>query len=1263
MHRRLPFLFLLLIPSWIIAQNCKINTASNKVCLGNTLLFTVSYDPGLTPTSYSWNFGNAATSTQPSPVYQYPSRGKYVPTVTINFSNSPSCTVSGDTIRVVDNPKADFSVSTPLTQCFKNNNTCMVDLSTPGLDQAPLTTRLFLYGDGSFQSPAPGAGSTFCHNYATPLGGVFTLVLEVTDTNNCMSRKERKDHITIFSKIPDLSFQTNYVTQCGVTPVQFVNTSKITASQITSYSWDFGDGSTASSPWTNFTHTYTKSGQFDAKFSVIDKNGCRDTITLIKAAENYRIDSTIYFNNPRNQCYYHNGYKFYSKNTFGAQHWWAYYKVGDPVRIDTVMVSTVDTINFPDCGTYQVRMYVKLGNCFVRIDTTVTINGPKAVIETMNDAIINSIQCEVHDTTYYRTPVGDHSCYNNNGAMFRLWDFDDPFAPPCTTDTKSGLNVGVNCRFSKDSVRVKHRYYDGQDRCYFPKLMMYDASIGCADTSSASMKLTQPDAGWDSTSNPIRKGLYHRTAKPCLDQSITFFLDETLPKCGREKIWFMADSICPGAVWTPLDSSSNIFTWTYTSTCDPRGYVTVGLIIKNGKDKNGNDCYDTAWYHWMFKFFPINPMFNVTRMTTGCGPWTVRLSMVDSIQDSLKTVQISFGTTGGLRSINFGPNDSIIPSQYFTYNRQGLYKITLGITNTRGCSKSYEYYISFGFLRSFKPDRPVLCLHDSLTLIDDVSYYNSGYAYWRDTLRFKAGLEQLYWDYGDGKGFIGKGALPKYKYDRIGNYKIRMVAIDSLGCRDTFLYLPSVKVVDIKSAIKPMLPRYLCAPQILNFTDQSLYFDSSSLYNQTPYDTILYWYWDFGDKKVPSLLQHPVHDFTANGNYSVKLIATTSQGCVDSTTVPIWIDGPRPKFDIISDTIGCAPFEVKLKNTTGYPLVNWVWYFRDQNNATASTQLDTNVTHTYTKGGIYKIYLVGEDTVFNPFTMQYKTCLSVFPDSMNANAERRQVRVIDPLKARLEAPDTVCAGIPFDMVAHPDQLVPAFKWMTGDTNLVKQTLFPDTVFKHVYMHTGLFTAKMYPVMSGTVCTDTVSKDIVATNVQAAFDMDQTELPLVKFANKSVGAVRYEWDFGHPRSGSNNFSTLKDPVHSFTGDSGSFLVCLKAFNNQDCYDSVCKRTLPAEVRLILPNVFTPNNDGQNDAFDIDVVGNHTYSIVIYNRWGNKVFEGDRDGYGNDGNNWNGKNFNNGSECPEGTYYFLFKYQLVNMNAPKTVHGTVTLIRDE
>lgn len=68
----------------------------------------------------------------------------------------------------------------------------------------------------------------------------------------------------------------------------------------------------------------------------------------------------------------------------------------------------------------------------------------------------------------------------------------------------------------------------------------------------------------------------------------------------------------------------------------------------------------------------------------------------------------------------------------------------------------------------------------------------------------------------------------------------------------------------------------------------------------------------------------------------------------------------------------------------------------------------------------------------------------------------------------------------------------------------------------------------------------------------------------------------------------------------------------------------------ENEIIIPNVFTPNSDNNNDLFQLNFPFE---KIVIYNRWGNKVFESvNNDSY------WDGRT-TSGVEVPEGTYYYI------------------------
>ncbi|MGB0888517.1 MAG: gliding motility-associated C-terminal domain-containing protein [Vicingaceae bacterium] len=82
--------------------------------------------------------------------------------------------------------------------------------------------------------------------------------------------------------------------------------------------------------------------------------------------------------------------------------------------------------------------------------------------------------------------------------------------------------------------------------------------------------------------------------------------------------------------------------------------------------------------------------------------------------------------------------------------------------------------------------------------------------------------------------------------------------------------------------------------------------------------------------------------------------------------------------------------------------------------------------------------------------------------------------------------------------------------------------------------------------------------------------------------------------------------------------------------------------------IIPNVFTPNNDGLNDFFKIVYNGNQKYQLNIYNRWGQSLFES------NDKNHfWDGKT--NSKKVPAGSYFYIFSL------GSETVKGSLSLFR--
>ena len=107
-----------------------------------------------------------------------------------------------------------------------------------------------------------------------------------------------------------------------------------------------------------------------------------------------------------------------------------------------------------------------------------------------------------------------------------------------------------------------------------------------------------------------------------------------------------------------------------------------------------------------------------------------------------------------------------------------------------------------------------------------------------------------------------------------------------------------------------------------------------------------------------------------------------------------------------------------------------------------------------------------------------------------------------------------------------------------------------------------------------------------------------------FNNTSTQSTGYQWLIGGvPISESENLS------YTFP-DSGSFVVSLIAYRLEETCADTATFTLRVEpgIKVLMPNIITPNGDGRNDALVAQFQGVASCRWVIYNRWGNEVAAG-------------------------------------------------------
>lgn len=150
--------------------------------------------------------------------------------------------------------------------------------------------------------------------------------------------------------------------------------------------------------------------------------------------------------------------------------------------------------------------------------------------------------------------------------------------------------------------------------------------------------------------------------------------------------------------------------------------------------------------------------------------------------------------------------------------------------------------------------------------------------------------------------------------------------------------------------------------------------------------------------------------------------------------------------------------------------------------------------------------------------------------------------------------------------------------------------------------------------------------------EADFSIESPDYPHTgenfSFVNESIGGLIYNWNFGNGEA-----SNAINPVEDFE-EPGFYLVNLLVIDENGCRDSV-REGVEIPEELIFPDAFSPNGDGVNDVLQIQSSGMKQYTLQIFDRWGNLLFETNKPGF-----HWDGRTAA-GELVPAGTYFLLLR----------------------
>jgi len=399
--------------------------------------------------------------------------------------------------------------------------------------------------------------------------------------------------------------------------------------------------------------------------------------------------------------------------------------------------------------------------------------------------------------------------------------------------------------------------------------------------------------------------------------------------------------------------------------------------------------------------------------------------------------------------------------------------------------------------------------------------------------------------------------------------------------------------------------------------------DTVRLYNNSDGTSYL---WNYDDGSPLDTTKNPIHFYYEQGIYDIMLTAINSNGCRDSTYKTVNTHHPiNAIFSQSKDSV-CQSEDnlVSFTDQSAGSIVSWHWDFGD-----GTTSADANPDHTFTVAGTYRIMLAITDDIPCSDTF-YRT---VYVDSI-------------PFLELSFDNDSICNGDRVNFSVNYLYTTTAVTWDFGDGTGFN-TKDEYNLF-HGYDTPGSYTFTVtthQPVCKGVADSGKIlvrPYPVVNLGPDTFICPNGTPVGLEpKDRLLDLPSIKWLWSTG---STSPVLRVTEEGVYRLTADLDGCKTTDEIEVKKDCYNDI-------------PNSFTPNNDGINDYFyprKMLTKGLSTFSMSVYDRWGQKVFETNN----TDGRGWDGR-FNN-QDQPMGVYIYLIDATFVDGAAEKHT-GNVTLIR--
>jgi len=1146
-----------------------------NACQGAEAFFTdlsVS-SPGNPIISWLWNFGGGVTSTLQNPTHIFAGTGTFLVTLTVE---GVQCTGTV-TIPVTVGPAPVPNISaTPVSGC----SPLLVNFTNNTFGS---TTYLWDFDDGqSSQQAAPS------HLFFNTGNQNETFMVHFTAFNAAGCGRTDSLAVVVFPGAQAAFVDNSNPPGCAPFNAVFTNTG-IGAD---SYAWDFGDGGTSTA--TNPNHLFQNNTGFLQTYTVqliaFKNNGCHDT-----TSSNIIVYPMTNFNftvEPDSGC--------------------------SPLVVNFPFVPGVQGFNwdFGDGNTSTVgtpiHTYTNSGP--VPVTYTVTLVGTSAFgcVQT----VTSQIQVNPSPTAQFTadvvsgcSPLTVNLTNLSSAASLYTWNYGDNQ----TSNTNAALHSHV---FSNVSAQTVSYYVQltaaTPDGCHhtfslvvqvFPEVtaQFINPPYGCApyETAFVNNSPNAPQFSWD-----LGNGLVSSQQNPTTtyagsasaDTTYTVVLTATSQfGCTDTHTGEVTVGPTPIADWTlgdltgcapfPLNITNNTqgatqFFWNYgdgntsTTSATDHTYTYNNLavnpqnVVLSMTAVGANGCQSQI--SLPFTIFPqLTAGFNGP--AGGCSPLDANFF---NLSFGAVSYQWDFGDGTGSQSTN--------PTHGYALNGtvSETYTVTLTATSTFGCTAIATNSIAIN------PNPTVDVEIEAATgcYPIEVTFENNSV----DATSFQ-------WIYGD--GLLGNTSSPIHLYTYFNNsagpitFTATLIGSNSFGC--TAQDQVSVPVPGQVSANFQQPPNG-CGPLSVNFLNNSV--GAASVL------------WDFGDGQTSTQL-NPVHVFenTTNNDttYHVTLTIESSTGCTQTITQQLTVFAtPDAQFAATPESQVFPATTVDIANNTTGGQLNYTWNMGDGTVLTS----DNPQSHTYASWGTYVIVL----NVTNGFCSDVAT---------------QVVTIVPPQPVGdfiVSATGCVPLTVTFE---NTSQFGETFFWQFGDGATATAT---SPIY--TYTQPGTYTVTLTVTGVNGQGTDVhIVQDAVVVHpvATAAFVVTPGQVFIpnqqIETLNLSEDATSYLWNFGD-----GIFSTEFEPAHTYT-EQGFYDLTLIAYNQFGCPDTMKLFDAVHALEdgfLEFPNAFRPSQTGgnggsylptqlTNDIFFPVHRGVEEYTLWIYNRWGELLFESNDVNVGWDG----------------------------------------------